>query len=501
MTLNFSCRPLIPLHLSEDNLVSPMRIANGYIVEGIPENNAEGCGKPWHRGREVDGCFDHGKDSCSDSSQDPVCKDILHILPADPFGMDISTTFTAITGWLEDMEVDYDECFSSSGGAGTGAGSGGKDIEIFACLNFIWNSALKFQTFPETKSTVQKPYPIYSCDRCLDGKVTGDVACCCDFGSICSMDEAFFANDDPPSRCGQLDIECQEQNCTYTEIDGGAPHAALSFALSYLGVQDLLSVGRVCRSLHSVVQDDPLLWRNIHIDQPLNEKITDNILLQLTNRARGNLQCLSLVECPRITDEGLKRVLESNPRLTKLSVPGCTRLSIEGVVSSLRAFKLKSSQGVKHLRIGGLYGVTQEHFEELNFLLGIDCSLTQKNSYKQHFYFRGNFYVSCDDKRAMDIEKCPRCQNPRIIYDCPVDGCQGKEHATQACRACTLCIPRCIQCGRCINESSEYVETFSLELLCSDCWKPSLTCQEKRDGREQENGFVRHAQGATWTDF
>lgn len=492
MALNFSCRPFFPLHLSEDNLVSPMRIANGYIVEGIPENNAEG--KPWHHGREVDDCFDQGKDICSDSSQDPVSKDILDILPADPFGMDISTTFTAITGWLEDMEVDYAECVSDRGGAG------GTNIELFAGLNFIWNNALKFQTFPEVKSIVEKPYPMYNCDGCLDGKVTGDVTCCCDFGSICSMDEAFFANDDPPSCCGQQAIECQEQNRTYSEIDGGAPHAAVSFALCYLGVQDLLSVGRVCRSLHSLVQGDPLLWRNIHIDQPLNEKITDDILLQLTNRARGNLQRLSLVECPRITDEGLKRVLESNPRLTKLSVPGCTRLSIEGVVSSLRAFKLTSTQGIKHLRIGGLFGVTQEHFEELKFLLGSDCSLTQQNYYKPHYYHRGNFYVSCDDERAIDIEKCPRCQNLRLVYDCPVDGCQGKEHATQACRACTLCIPRCIQCGRCINES-EYVETFSLELLCSECWKPSLKCQEKRDWREQENGFVLHARGAPWTDF
>lgn len=172
----------------------------------------------------------------------------------------------------------------------------------------------------------------------------------------------------------------------------------------------------------------------------------------------------------------------------QLSVPGCTRLSIEGVVCSLRAFKLTSTQGVKRLRIGGLYGVTQEHFEELKFLLGSDCSHIQQTSYKPHFYHRGNFYVSCDDERAIDIEKCPRCQNLRLVYDCPVDGCQGKEHATQACRACTLCISRCVQCGRCINES-EYVETFSLELLCSDCWKPLLKCQEKRDWRDQSAPF------------
>ena len=85
-------------------------------------------------------------------------------------------------------------------------------------------------------------------------------------------------------------------------------------------LSDLLVVERVCKSLHSTVRGDPLLWRSIHVDQPLNERITDDVLLQLTNRAQGHLQCLSLVECTRITDDGLKRILEGNPKLTKVSM-------------------------------------------------------------------------------------------------------------------------------------------------------------------------------------
>jgi hypothetical protein len=158
----------------------------------------------------------------------------------------------------------------------------------------------------------------------------------------------------------------------------------------------------------------------------------------------------------------------------QLSVPACTRLSIEGIVTSLKAFKATGTHGVKHLRIGGLYGVTQKHFEELMFLLGPDSHI-QQNAHKPHFYHRGNLYLSCEDDRAIDIEMCPRCQNLRLIYDCPVEGCQGKEHPSQACRACSLCIARCVQCGRCINDS-EYEETFCLELLCSDCWKQLLKC-------------------------
>ena len=160
----------------------------------------------------------------------------------------------------------------------------------------------------------------------------------------------------------------------------------------------------------------------------------------------------------------------------QLSVPGCTRLSIEGIVSILKAFKSTGTQGVKHLHIGGLYGVTQKHFEELKLLLGTDSQMLQ-HSRKPHFYRRGNLYLSCDDDQAIDIEVCPRCQNLRLVYDCPAEGCQGVGHAMQ-CRACTLCIARCSQCGRCINDS-EYEETFCLELLCSSCSKQLVKCSER----------------------
>lgn len=134
---------------------------------------------------------------------------------------------------------------------------------------------------------------------------------------------------------------------------------------------------------------------------------------------------------------------------------------------SLRDFKSMGAKGVKQLRIGGLYGVTQKHFEELKFLLGSDGQM-QQNAQKPHFYCRGNFYLPCDDDRDIDIQMCPRCQNLRLVYDCPAEACHEKYHASQVCRACTLCIPRCVQCGRCINDG-EYEETFFLELLCLDC--------------------------------
>lgn len=482
MALNFSHRPIFPGHLTEDNLVSPMRIANGYLVEGIPEKNGDGYAKNWHLNQEIDDCFDYGRDRAENrcGSQESVSTDIIDLLPSDPFGMDISTTFTAaITGWLEDLEVDYggfrrDEVGTSDG-----------NCQLFAGLNFFWNNAMRLQGFPNNMG-----YEHYlnvasgSSERFQAKEVVEEVSCHGGLASTCNVDDMFGFGNDNVGLVDQQSEALLEGNGSCCDGEEGAPHAALIFSLGYLGVRDLLVVEKVCRSLCSTVRDDPLLWRSIHIDQPLNEKITDDVLLQLTNRAQGNLQCLSLVECPRITDDGLKRVLESNPRLTKLSVPGCTRLSIEGIVNSLKAFKSMGAQGVKHLRIGGLYGVTQKHFDELKFLLGTD-SLMQQNTHKPHFYHRGKLYLSCEDDRAIDIEMCPKCQNLRLVYDCPAEGCLRKEQAYPLCRACTLCIARCAHCGRCINDS-EYEETFSLDLLCSDCGK----CQDRQVRRDPTTSVV-----------
>ncbi|XP_022732874.1 F-box protein SKIP14-like [Durio zibethinus] len=472
MALNFSHRPIFPAHLTEENLVSPMRIGNGFLVEGIPEKNGDGFSKSWHSNCEMDNCFDYGRDYSGDGcgSQESVSKDILDLLPSDPFGMDISTTFTAITGWLEDLEADYG-CHMRDD-VGTGDGS----YQLFAGLNFIWNNAMRFQTFPgsmglECKGSVSGGFGGFS-QANEGGDVSGNAG-----GPACNVEDVLcFSSDDMVS----VDQEYEEfQNCEVCSEGGeGAPHEALILALGYLGVRDLFALEKVCTSLRSTVQNDPLLWQSIHIDQPLNEKLTDDILLQITIRAQGSLQCLSLVDCQRITDEGLKRVVENNPKLIKLSVPGCTRLTIEGILNSLKALKSIGTQGVKYLRVGGLYGVTQQHFEELKFLLGVDNKI-QQIVHKLHFFQRGNVYISCEDDRAIDIEMCPRCQNMRLVYDCPAEGCQQKEHAAQLCRACILCVARCFQCGRCINDS-EYEETFCLEKLCSDCCKLQLSkCQER----------------------
>jgi hypothetical protein len=161
----------------------------------------------------------------------------------------------------------------------------------------------------------------------------------------------------------------------------------------------------------------------------------------------------------------------------QLSVPGCVRLSIDSILNNLRAFKSVGSPGIKHLRIAGVRSGTDKEFKELLFLLNADnCA------HKPQIYHGGNPYLTCDDDRAIDIEVCPRCQEMKLVFDCPAESCQGKQQADQLCRACTLCIARCFSCGCCIK-GHDYEETFCLDLLCLDCWKQLLDCE---DGPDEE---------------
>lgn len=369
-------------------------------------------------------------------SREPIANDILDLLPSDPFGMDLSATFTAIAGWLEDFEVE----------------SG---------LNLIWNRAMAFGSsdngIGESSNTGWRLNGSGSFEEEME---MWDESCDGEFESVWDVEEILSFGDEAESCSGG---------------DGEAPHDALLLSLGYLEVQDLLSAERVCRSFRDAVQSDSLFWRSIHIDQPLNERITDHELLKLTGRAQGCLQSLCLVECSRITDDGLRRVLESNPRLTKLSVPGCTRLSIGGLVNNLKAFNSTGMPGIKCLRIGGLYGITQEHFEELISLLNAD-KRQQTDARKPRFFHSSHLLHSNDDECPIDIEMCPKCQRLRLVYDCPVQSCQGKRNSAQQCRGCSFCIARCVQCGRCIDDT-EYEETFCLDLLCWGCWKELFQCQ------------------------
>ncbi|KAJ0973107.1 hypothetical protein J5N97_021066 [Dioscorea zingiberensis] len=368
--------------------------------------------------------FDNGGDI--ERGNGSIHLDPIDLLPSDPFGMNLSTSFTAaLASWwirdcgfsLGDYGIDDDNLVSDFNGYGSGA----------------W-------------------FPLY--ERQLNsGLVSNFGSEAQDWGYIQALNRA----------------ECSNSNEVEEACDGGEenePHDALLYSLAYLGVRDLLSVEMVCRSLRSTVQTDTLLWRCIHIESPLSERLTDDHLLHLTNRAQGKMHSLSLVGCAQITDDGLKLVLESNPKLKKLSIPGCVRLSVEGLINNLKALKSSAMLGITHLRLGKLFGVTPENFNELKMLLGVDQYAPPK-SRKPRFYHHGPYFLASDDECPLDIEICPECQKLKLVFDCPSEGCRERP---EECRACDVCIARCVQCGKCIN-NCEYEETFLLENLCSGCWK------------------------------
>lgn len=107
----------------------------------------------------------------------------------------------------------------------------------------------------------------------------------------------------------------------------GQPHEALYLVVAYLQLFELLSVREVCRSLRDVVDNDVLLWLDIVVEQPLNLRLSDNILMKITSKAHGRLRSLALMNCVRITDDGLQRIVEINPHINKVCRELITRSS------------------------------------------------------------------------------------------------------------------------------------------------------------------------------
>ncbi|KAM7267086.1 hypothetical protein ACFE04_009252 [Oxalis oulophora] len=434
--------------------LSPMIYADGYRVEGIPDRN--------------------GGDGRAAVSQET--RDILEILPLDPFGMDSYSTMTSCQ-----FEIDYSLLFWNNGLRAFPGYTGFKLYmnfpSVFAHGSAINSNVDSLMMGFDSLSRGFVGGTSVPHEKMIKSNIQNSTST-----SNVDDDFLFFENDAMDIVGCRHEVVVEDSGTSSSTSDGEAqlPHPAIEFPLRCLGLRDLLSVERVCNSLRYAIKNDPLLWRSIRIESPLHEKITDDVLLQLTNRAQGNLQCLSLEDCTRITDDGLKRVLDNNPRLMKLSVPGCTRLSIEGVVKNIKAFNsmMGTQQGLKYLRVGGLFGVTHIHFEELKSLLGVDRKMSQL-THKPHFFTGTNAYLSLEDDRALDVEMCPRCQNVRLVYDCPTEVCQAKEvdDALVCCRACTICIARCFDCGKCVN-GNEYEEMFCLESVCSDCLKQHAKCQE-----------------------
>jgi len=91
-----------------------------------------------------------------------------------------------------------------------------------------------------------------------------------------------------------------------------------AYTLPYVGVQELLVLERVSKSLWDAIRSDALLWQRVRVDAPLSTKLTDTGLLKLVERAQGRLRSLSLIQCKKVSDEAIETVLATNPTLSKV---------------------------------------------------------------------------------------------------------------------------------------------------------------------------------------
>lgn len=233
--------------------------------------------------------------------------DPVDLLPTDPFGMNLETTFTAaIASCIGDLTV-----MSGSGHFGSG-----EDDDFYADLSYYLNQA--FVLTPEPWSGT---YTGVFEDPFVSGGLSG-AGGMEQFSRLppsASCSEAIGVTEDPSSSC-DTDLPCCDMVAVAAVQEGNDAHEAMVFVLSYLGLRDILSVEMVCKSLRSAIRNEPFLWKCIHIDLHLGKKVSDADLLCLTQKSPGSLQCLSLMGCLNITDQGLKAVLESNLQLTKVSV-------------------------------------------------------------------------------------------------------------------------------------------------------------------------------------
>lgn len=229
--------------------------------------------------------------------------DPVDLLPTDPFGMNLETSFTAaIASCIEDLTV-----MSSAGHFGNDG-----DDDLFADLSYhYFNQAFVFAPEP----CIGGYMGIFEGSFGFGGLSGGG-----GMGSFSRLPLDPAGSMEDPFSSGEAALACCDTVDAAPVQEGNDAHEGMCFVLGYLGLREILSLEMVCKSLRAAVRNEPFLWKCIHIDSQLGKKIKDANLLRLTQKSPGSLQCLSLEGCTEISDRGLKAVLESNLQLTKVSM-------------------------------------------------------------------------------------------------------------------------------------------------------------------------------------
>ncbi|XP_059649496.1 F-box protein SKIP28 [Cornus florida] len=271
-----------------------------------------------------------------------------------------------------------------------------------------------------------------------------------------------------------LSAENKEEEVIDNSTHSSPPHEAMFLVLAYLPLFELLALSQACRSLRDAVNNDILPWlNNIVVKKPLNSRLSDDILMKIASKSNGRMRTLALVNCVKITDDGLQRVVEKNPLISKLYIPSCTALTPEGVINTVKILT-GNNLSLVSLKISGIYNINKEHLKTLHSYLDINPRLQRRQKQQCSLYVESKKFSTFghdeSDCPLIDIDICPKCDEVRMVFDCPKESCEIKRQLQQIeCRGCYHCIPRCEECGKCIG-FEELGEAACADFLCSECW-------------------------------
>ncbi|CAN8244762.1 unnamed protein product [Cochlearia groenlandica] len=234
-------------------------------------------------------------------------------------------------------------------------------------------------------------------------------------------------------------------------------HEVLLTILPYLySTLELLSMSRVSRSLRNAIRDQTALWTNVVIEPPLSSRLTDDALSLITSNSAGKLKNLILRNCLRVTDKGLRRVVDANPLITTIIVTGCTELTPDGIIGCVESLT-KKKKNVETLHINGVYGFTKQHLSTLS------TCITRQG--------------------AIDVEVCPKCDQVMLIPSCSRASCceSQMEMSDRKCRGCRFCVTRCAECIVCLGTECEMIQEAACgglgDVLCLECWLVLPKCR------------------------
>ncbi|CAN6910138.1 unnamed protein product [Brassica oleracea] len=203
---------------------------------------------------------------------------------------------------------------------------------------------------------------------------------------------------------------------------------------------EFISLSGVSPVLRNSIRDQTVLWTMVVVEPPLSSCLTDDNLWEFTLKSAGKLNTL------------IRRVVDANPLIKKLIVPGCTGLVPEGIIACGESLA-KNNHKLETLHINSVPGFTKDHLSALLTYL--------------------------PQEGAIDLEVCPKCDQVRMIPPCSRESCKREGRNERECRGCWYCVPRCMECAVCLGPDTDQIEEAACgaDVVCLPCSQALPKCR------------------------